>query len=123
MAAETTEIQSQYIRAKYDLTLISDSIKQYMETAPAPDAASLEDIVNGNFSDYLKNMNIKDPWNNMYLYKKIDNTKFLVGCAGSNGEFVNWEQSGSYSFNSLDGQDMIISESAIIYCFDETNEP
>ena len=65
--------------------------------------------------EHIKTCPVKDPWGNDYLFQRIDKENYVIATAGSDGNFLGFEQAGKYSAQSLSGQDIILKTGTYVF--------
>lgn len=104
-----------YQDAMYDLSNIQAALANYLADTSAPDINTLEELKADTFPHYLQNLPMNDPWGNPYLYQKVDDENFKVGCSGSDSSFSGWDQTGTYSAEEMAGKDIILSKDTRVF--------
>lgn len=121
-------IKEKYQKTMEDLKYFKDALLDYLiDNKNAPKAKSLAELIKQDVGNglsftvfYLEQIPddqvpLKDPWGNDYLYK-FDKRKFRIACAGSDGKFDGFDQTGTYtdSEEELEGKDMIVSNNGFL---------
>lgn len=64
------------------------------------------------YIDDEKSLRLEDAWGN-YLYYKAEGSNYWIGSAGSDGNFLGFDQEGSYT--EMEGNDVVLSNDRFIY--------
>lgn len=111
-----------YIAAVRNIRSIGNAIFCYMtdnsEDKP-PIVKSFKELASDSkfVPFYIKKLPYIDPWGNEYLYKtqKVgDDWEFWIGCAGSDGKFSGFEQTGEPEFQL--GMDIVYFSGKFVFC-------
>jgi ketosteroid isomerase-like protein len=102
-----------------DIHVIGRAIAKYMEdNDQAPKAGTIKEVAKLIQPFYIKTCPLEDAWGNDLIYK-IDpkNPKnYWIASPGSDGKFDGFDQEGSWSPCSENGQDIVLYRGDFQYC-------
>ena len=113
------DLKQKFIKTMTDIKSIGNAISDYIiDYSFAPKVKSVQELSTILEPFYIKKIPIKDVWGNDYYYKvdEKEADRYFIGCAGSDGKFLGFNQKGYYSYNDLNGRDIILSNSQFKYC-------
>jgi hypothetical protein len=100
------QINEQYKLAMMDVKSIGTGLESYItDNYMTPDVTDFDGLSKHLAPFHIKALPMKDPWGNAYLYQKIGQDEYAVGCAGPDGQFGGFEQTGRYTDRA--GKDII----------------
>jgi len=116
--ADKKDEYGNYLQAMKDIKALMGAVESYItfsDEMAVPKANNIQELKALLEPEHIQTCPVKDPWGNDYLFQRIDKDNYTIATAGSDGNFLGYEQIGKYSAQSLSGQDIILKTGEYVF--------